>query len=115
MQQTEKLPPKMIDGDVFRIIVPLDDSYTFDADMDKAQFKAQIKRNGDNNDCALFETTILNYLRDNPNATQISIANAIGKSRRVVQDAVSILKDKSLLERDSAKKNGRWVVKEPNI
>ena len=35
--------PKLIDGDVFQIIVPLDDSYSFDAQIGKAQIKAQIK------------------------------------------------------------------------
>jgi ATP-dependent DNA helicase RecG len=33
--------PQLIDGDVFRIIVPLDDEYSFDAQIGKAQIKAQ--------------------------------------------------------------------------
>jgi ATP-dependent DNA helicase RecG len=31
--------PELIDGDVFRIVVPLDDAYSFNADNDKAQLK----------------------------------------------------------------------------
>ena len=35
--------PQMIDGDVFRIIVPLDDAYSYETDENKASFKAQNK------------------------------------------------------------------------
>jgi ATP-dependent DNA helicase RecG len=99
--------PEMLDGDVFKIVVPLDDSYSFDAQIGKAQNKAQIKRS---DDCALFENLILNYLRDNPQATQIETAKAIGKSRRAVQDAIALLKENGLLAREGARKNGRWTV-----
>ena len=101
--------PELIDGDVFRIIVPLDDNYSFDAGADKAQNKAQLKRSG-GNECALIETEILNYLKANPQATQIETAQAIGKSRRAVQDSIAELKLKGLLEREGARKNGRWIV-----
>lgn len=100
--------PQLIDGDVFRIIVPLDDNYSFDAGIDKAQNKAQLKRN----DCALIEKMILEYLATHSIATQIEIAKAIGRSRRSVQNAIASLKEKGLLERKGAKKNGRWVVKQ---
>jgi predicted HTH transcriptional regulator len=90
--------------------VPLDDSYSFDAGADKAQNKAQLKRNADNS-CALTETDILEFLRENPQSTQVEAAKAIGKSRRAVQDAVAMLKAKGLLERKGARKNGQWIVK----
>jgi len=35
--------PQLIDGDVFRIVVPLDDGYSFDAQIGKVQNKAQNK------------------------------------------------------------------------
>jgi len=104
--------PELIDGDVFRIIVPLDDSYSFDSELDKAQNKAQIKRSENDVDCALIETVILDYLRENPNATQVDVAKAVEKSRRSVQDAIAVLKEKGLLEREGARKNGRWIVKQ---
>jgi len=105
--------PQMIEGDIFRIIVPLDDDYSFDARIgneNKAQFKAQNKAQNADQDCALNCTSILDYLCENPNATQKDIAKAIGKSRTTVQSAVKELQHKGLLERDGAKKNGRWIV-----
>jgi ATP-dependent DNA helicase RecG len=144
--------PEMLDGDVFRTIVPLDDEYSFDAGIarearklevmersseefvkaqnkaqagdesieaqtgdkpTKAQNKAQNKAQagcGSGNNQSSTESAVLDYLRDNPWATQTDAAAAIGKSRRAVQDAVAALKAKGMLEREGAKKNGRWVV-----
>ena len=92
----------MIDGDIFKIIVPLDDA---DAD------KAQIKRSDCAINCALIEKDVLHYLAEHPQATQVDVASAIGKSRRAVQDTIATLKEKGLLWREGARKNGQWVVK----
>ncbi len=46
-----------------------------------------------------------------PQATQVEVAKAIGKSRRAVQEANATLKGKGHLEREGAKRNGRWIVK----
>ena len=100
--------PQLIDGDVFRIIVPLDDSYSFDANSDKAQSadKAQIKREN----YALFEKAILEYLSKHSHATQVELAKAIGKSRRAIQNSIAQLKEKGLLTHEGSRKNGHWVV-----
>ena len=104
--------PEMIDGDIFRIIVPLNDDYSYDAGTGKAQLKGNLKRNLKRNDnnCALTEDLILEFLNNNPYATQIEVAAEIGKSRRSVQDAFKSLKESGKLERKGAKKNGKWVV-----
>jgi ATP-dependent DNA helicase RecG len=46
--------PELIDGDVFRIIVPLDDGYSFDAEI----FKVQIKGSGHTINCNISESEI---------------------------------------------------------
>ena len=89
--------------------MPLDDNYSFEAGV-KAQNKAHLKRNEKNNNCALIETLVMDFLCENSNSTQVNIAKAIGKSRRAVQEAIAALKKKGLLEREGARKNGRWVV-----
>jgi ATP-dependent DNA helicase RecG len=153
--------PELIDGDVFRIVVPLDDSYSFDEQLgkaennpqnkaqfkaqnkaqssqnnpqnmaqtqqndpqfkaqNKAQFKAQnkaqLKRENDGalaDDYALIATSITGYLLSHPEATQAEIAKAIKKSRRTIQNAITELKKQGLIEREGARKNGRWIVKQ---
>jgi len=114
--------PELIDGDVFRIIVPLDDNFSYDIEMDKnldknssknkaQKTKLKSKLNKNDKNCALNESNILAYLKDNPYATQPEIAKAIGKSRTTVQTIIRMLKERNLLEREGAKLNGRWSVK----
>jgi ATP-dependent DNA helicase RecG len=106
----------MIDGYVFRIIVPLDDNYSFDAQIgqaenkapNKAPDKAQIKHG---TDYALIEILLMEYVAEHPKATQLEIAEAIGQSRRIVQNTILALKNKGLIVREGARKNGRWLVK----
>jgi len=98
--------PKLIDGDVFRIIVPLDDNYSFDAESNEAK----IKGSGNGSDCTSTETAVLNYLRENPYATQVDTAKNIGKSRRTVQNAISTLKEKGLIKREGTMNNGQWII-----
>jgi len=101
------MDPEIIDDDIFRIIVPLDDEYSYEVGKDKAQIKRSLKRN---DDCALNENEILEYLTTHPRATQVEIASAIKKSRRTVQDVIARLKQSGKLDREGAKKNGAWIV-----
>jgi len=130
--------PQLIDGDIFRIIVPIDDNYSSESAIKaqskrnqsaiKAQskrnqsaIKAQSKRNQSAikaqpkpSDCALncdlTEKRILEYFMDHPQATQVEVAKVVGSSRRTVQEIIADLKEKKLLEREGAKRNGRWLV-----
>jgi len=102
--------PQLIDGDVFRIVVPLDDSYSFDAETGKKN-KASHEAINDALSEATNEAIILEYLRQNPTASQTATALAINKSRSTVQRIVKKLTKDGLLDREGAKKNGRWIVK----
>ena len=106
--------PQLIDGDVFRIVIPLDDAYSFDARIGQPQ-TAESNRNdyglycGIN--CTSTERIVLEYLAKNPMATHESIAIEIGKSLRTAQAIAKSLKDKGLLSRKGSRNNGCWVVK----
>jgi ATP-dependent DNA helicase RecG len=101
---------------VFRIIVPLDDSYSFDAGTVKPQNDIDLSRKncglfcGIN--CTITEIAVLEYVRNNPTAAQNEIAAATGKSLRGTQSAIAELKKKGLLIREGARKNGRWVIRQ---
>ena len=103
--------PDLIEGDVFRIIVPLDDAYSFDRGENKVQSQ-DVKCSFCTLDCTLVEKAILDFLRGNATAKQAEIADAIGKSLRTVKGEMASLREKGLLRREGTKKNGRWVVAE---
>jgi ATP-dependent DNA helicase RecG len=100
--------PQLIDGDVFRIVVPLDENYSFDAETRKTKNKAQTKPEKKQ---ALIQALILEHLRENPHMTQNNIIEAAGYTRSAVQKAFAMLQEKGLLKREGSKMNGRWVVK----
>ena len=61
--------------------------------------------------CTLEEHFVLEFLKDNPKATQKEIATHIKKSERTVKTITSNLQQKNLLERQKGKRNGYWVIK----
>ena len=100
----------MIDGDVFRLIVPLDDSYSFDAGLGEEEIKGKGCTLTCTTNCTLTEKAIMEYLHENPKATQTAVAAAVGKSLRTVKTDMSAMREKGLIEREGARRNGRWIV-----
>ncbi len=62
-------------------------------------------------DCTLEETVVLQYIKENPRATQKEIAAHIGKSERTVKSITVSLTTKGIIERKNGKRNGFWEVK----
>jgi len=102
--------PEFIEGDVFKIIVPLDDTYSYDIGNTKGQKPTELKGKNYPLNCTLTEKAILEYLAEFPTATQKIIAEAIGKSVKTVKNHMSVLQKKGLLKREGTKRNGLWVV-----
>ena len=62
-------------------------------------------------DCTLEEMVVLNFLREQPKATQKEIAVHIGKSERTVKSITVKLVEKGIIERKNGKRNGFWEIK----
>ena len=60
--------------------------------------------------CTLEEHFVLEFLKDNPKATQKEIALHIRKSERTVKTITSNLQSKNLLERVNGKRDGFWKI-----
>lgn len=63
------------------------------------------------NICTLEEVAVLNFLREQPKATQKEIATHIGKSERTVKTITVNLTKKGIIERKNGKRNGFWAIK----
>ncbi|HIS22553.1 MAG TPA: MarR family transcriptional regulator, partial [Candidatus Cryptobacteroides intestinipullorum] len=61
--------------------------------------------------CTLEEIAVLNFLREQPKATQKEIAAHIGKSERTVKTITVNLTEKGIIERKNGKRNGYWEIK----
>ena len=62
--------------------------------------------------CTLEEAAVLEFLSQNPHATQKMIAEKIGKSERTVKSLTKTLQEKNLLTRRNGKRNGVWEVQQ---
>ena len=99
--------PELLEGDVFKIIVPI--ALLKDKSVIKDDLKSSYCALNCTLNCTLTETEILAFLKTNPTATQKEVASAVTKSVNTVKNATVHLQELGLLKREGAKKNGRWI------
>lgn len=101
--------PELIEGDVFRINVPLNDDFSFDYSLGQStDTKTDTKKISAN------EKKIINILRKNPLVTLNELAVLLGISRSGVYYAMDRLKKKGMVSRVGSNRNGGWRVNEDN-
>lgn len=108
--------PQLIERDIFKIIVPLDDIYALDFVLrdsvgdsvrDKVGDKVgdtSIKRLNDN------QQLILQYLKESPKLSATAIGKKIGISSRKVEVNIKKLKEQGFLMRIGNPRTGYWKV-----
>ena len=120
--------PEFVEGDVFRIIVPLDEEYSFDFGVNNksvsetlddkiATLESDLKRTKnkiETLDCD-FETKeeleIVQLIKENPSITQKEIQQRTGISLGTVKRILPKLQKKGILVREGGKRFGRWIIK----
>lgn len=108
--------PQFIEGDVFRIIVPLDDSYSFDFE-DKFETKFGTKsgtngtKSGTNGTNA---TLILAVIKENSRVTQRVIHEKTGIPLRTVKRIMSELQKTGIIARSGSARSGEWHIADYN-
>lgn len=107
--------PSFVEGDVFRIIVPLDDAYSFDFNYTKN--KTYEPKNEPNEpkkewDLGLSENEkqLLNYIEDEATITQKELSEKMNISISTVKRNLFKLKEKGLLIHEGNKRSGKWII-----
>jgi len=120
-------PPKIVEDDVFRTIIPLDDEYSYDVEMKKAFDKAidgrrskhtqsASKAPAEDNVCVVgdeVKTKILELMKQNPKISAKTLAEKTGIASRNIQNHISALKEMGLIKRIGKTSSGHWVIKQP--
>lgn len=116
--------PVFQEGDVFRIIVPLDESYSFDkgigldnnSDIKRDTIDTKrdtIDTNSDTNSADFLELNmerIMDCIRENPTVTQVELKNRLNISIVSVKRAMKALQTKGKIERTGSNRKGYWKI-----
>ena len=103
--------PVFLEGDIFKIIVPLNESYSFDSLEPE---KRQLEPTNEPQNEPLNEPlkSVLEVICRNPYLSKEQIAAEIGKSRATVTRSLSKLQNDGVIQRIGADKNGCWKIEE---
>jgi ATP-dependent DNA helicase RecG len=106
--------PKLIEGDIFKIIVPLDDGYSFDVETSKVKPDVSNRQVGglDGGLKSDDESRVLLYIKNNTKSTSKEISDALKIPQRTIERIIALLKENGIIERKNGKRNGYWEVKE---
>ena len=96
--------PELIEGDIFKTIVPLENKVQSHTGKEYNHCTLNCTLN-----CTLTETQVLEFIKENPSATQKEIAAAVSKSVNTVKNAMSHLQELGLIRREGAKRKGKWI------
>jgi len=114
--------PELRDGDIFRVIVPLDDDYSYETDPNSPQIsynddevhnsKPLLDRRDVVLDVNLSETQkrIIALMMDNPKISTPEIAKAIGLSKRWVEYSIHKMKSMGVIEYEGTTRKGQWII-----
>ena len=104
--------PELIEGDIFRITVPLNDKYSFDYEIGSGTTEKTTEKTTDKLPIKLTPTEkkILEVVSVNPNITQTQLATHIGITSDGIRYAIKNLKEKGILSRTGSRKNGSWTI-----
>lgn len=120
--------PEFVEGDIFRIVVPLDENYSYDygssentvnatLDNDVETLKCDFGMKKDKNATLKcdFETKeeleIIRLIRENPSITQNEIQKKTGISLGTIKRVLPKLQEKGMIVREGGKRFGKWVIK----
>ena len=105
--------PTFTEGDVFRIIVPLNDAYSFDFGQNgQSNHSNQTDQSDQSNQSGMSgeEKALLDFIRQNPDMTNALIAENMGWSVSKVKYYIQKLKQTNKIKRIGTSRKGHWKI-----
>ena len=105
--------PKFIEGDIFRIIVPLNDDYSFDFSQYEQKNQSNHFDQSDQlnqTDLSEDEIILLNLIKEHPDMTNSLLAETLGWSISRVKYYIQKLKKSEKIKRKGTNRSGKWDV-----
>lgn len=104
--------PQFVEGDVFRITIPLSEVATATVGPDVITPSNGVINGAITGaiNLSATEKRVLQFFKDNPRATKLIVASSVGIGAGTVERAIKKLKELNLLERVGSNKTGYWKV-----
>jgi len=104
--------PVFKEGYVFRIVVPLDEEYSFDYGTNNRNGIKTGVKTSEKTGVKLTETEqkILKVIKENPAITQKELSEILRLSNSGIRYVIKGLKEKELLYRSGSRRNGEWKI-----
>lgn len=102
--------PEFIEGDIFRIIVPLDEKYSFDFGQNGQTNQSNQSDQSNKIQLSEDEILLLKLLKEYPDMTNLLLAEKLGWSVSRVKYYIQKLKQFEKIRRKGTSRNGRWEV-----
>lgn len=109
--------PEFVEGDVFRIVVPLDDGYSFDIgrgpDVLQATTQAatQATTQATTQANQTTEQAIIDLLKQRPDLSQKQLARLLNMNLNTVKYYMKKMRNNGSLQREGSSQKGLWIVK----
>lgn len=103
--------PAFAEGDVFRIVVPLDEEYSYDFGQDSGRINRSNQSNqSDQSLLTEEEQRLLDMIKEYPDMTNALLAQTLGWSVSRVKYYVQKLKKSGKIKRKGTSRNGSWKI-----
>lgn len=97
--------PQMIEDDIFKIIVPLDDNYSADFSVSPKNTIAPSRTKFSEN-----QSKVLELLKEDNSLSALKIAEKTHLSPRTVESVIKQLKEMNIITRQGSNKTGSWKI-----
>ena len=104
--------PEFIEDDVFRIIQPLNENYSFDAEIASGRDGQETTQKSSQKGSQKSSQKILSLIAENAQITTQKMANLLGISRRAVAKQLANLQIEGFVKRVGPDKGGYWEVRD---
>lgn len=102
--------PSFEEGDVFRIVVPLNDAYSFDFGQNGQTDQSNYSDQSTQMELTDEEKKLLEWIKQNPEMTNTLLAESLDWSVSKVKYYIQKLKSANMIKRIGTSRKGHWVV-----
>lgn len=100
--------PSMYEDDIFRTTIPLDDQYSFDAQI--GRLYEMYAREPESLYLSSNQDKILKCMKSNPSITAQGLSEIVGISTRKIEENIRVLREKGVIKREGSRKSGQWKI-----